>query len=62
MPVGGVRAKLLAARRAGITTVILPLKNESDLRDVPEEVTRDLKIIATDEVSKVIYLVLGSHI
>jgi ATP-dependent Lon protease len=62
LPVGGVRAKLLAARRAGITTVILPLKNESDLRDVPEEVTRDLKIIATDEVSTVIDLVLGSHI
>jgi ATP-dependent Lon protease len=61
LPVGGVRAKLLAARRAGIKTVVLPLLNEGDLRDVPEEVTGDLKIITTDEVSKIVDLVLSSH-
>ena len=61
LPVGGVRAKLLAARRAGIKTVVLPLLNEADLRDVPEEVTGDLKIITTDEVSKIVDLVLSSH-
>lgn len=61
LPVGGVRAKLLAARRAGIKTVVLPLLNEADLRDVPEEVTGDLKIITTDEVSKIVDLVLSSN-
>jgi ATP-dependent Lon protease len=62
LPVGGVRAKLLAARRAGIKTVVLPLLNEADLRDVPEEVTGDLKIITTEEVSKIVDLVLSSKI
>jgi ATP-dependent Lon protease len=61
LPVGGVRAKLLAARQAGIKTVVLPLLNEADMRDVPEEVIGDLKIITTDEVSKIVDLVLGSH-
>ncbi|MGB6290493.1 MAG: endopeptidase La, partial [Desulfobulbales bacterium] len=61
LPVGGVRAKLLAARRAGIKTVVLPLKNEADLRDVPDEVMGDLKIISTDEVSKIVDLVLSSQ-
>ena len=61
LPVGGVRAKLLAARRAGIKTVVLPLLNAADLRDVPEEVMGDLKIITTDEISKIVDLVLSSH-
>jgi ATP-dependent Lon protease len=61
LPVGGVRAKLLAARRAGIKTVVLPLLNEADLRDVPEEVTKDLKIITIDEVGKIVDLVLSSE-
>jgi len=61
LPVGGVRAKLLAARRAGIKTVVLPVKNESDLRDVPEEVKRDLTITTTDEIGKIVDLVLSSH-
>jgi len=59
LPVGGVRAKLLAARRAGIKTVVLPMQNEADLRDVPEGVVKDLKIITTDDVSKIIDLVLS---
>ena len=61
LPVGGVRAKLLAARQAGIKTVVLPLNNEADLRDVPEEVAKDLEIITTDEVNKIVDLVLSSH-
>ncbi len=61
LPVGGVRAKLLAARQAGIKTVILPLLNEPDLNDVPGEIMGDLKIMTTDEVGKIVDVVLGSH-
>ena len=37
LPVGGIKEKVLAAKRAGIKEVILPEKNQGDLRDVPEE-------------------------
>ncbi len=53
LPVGGVKEKVLAARRAGITEVILPARNEADLVDVPEELRRDLKfhfVATVDEV------------
>ena len=40
LPIGGVKQKLLAAHRAGLTEVILPARNEPDLDDVPEQVAR----------------------
>ncbi|MGH2350431.1 MAG: endopeptidase La, partial [Chloroflexota bacterium] len=48
LPVGGIKEKVLAARRAGITTVILPQRNERDLDDVPEELRRELEIVFVD--------------
>ena len=42
MPIGGLKEKLLAAHRAGITTVIIPKENRKDLRDVPEAVLAQL--------------------
>jgi len=49
LPIGGVKQKVLAAHRAGITTVILPVANGSDLEDVPAEVQDALTIhLATD--------------
>ncbi|MBU0484509.1 MAG: endopeptidase La [Proteobacteria bacterium] len=62
LPVGGVKGKILAARRAGITRVILPLRNEADLYDIPENVTRDIEIIVTDEIEKIIDLALTERI
>jgi ATP-dependent Lon protease len=44
-PVGSVRAKLMAARRAGIETVIVPAAQKSDVSDCPEEVLEELKIV-----------------
>jgi ATP-dependent Lon protease len=48
LPIGGVKQKLLAAQRAGLTTVFLPQRNEPDLDDVPAEVLEalDVKIVA----------------
>jgi len=53
LPVGGVKEKLLAARRAKIKTVIMPAANERDLEDLPQEVRDDLNFIFVENVSDV---------
>lgn len=54
LPIGGLKEKLLAALRAGITTVFIPKDNEKDLVDIPESVRKALKIIAVSHVDQVI--------
>ena len=54
LPVGGVREKALAARRAGIRTFILPRKNERDLLDIPEHLRQDVTFVLVDRVEQVI--------
>ena len=54
MPVGGIKEKVLAARRAGIKTIILPRRNERDLEDIPAEVRGELKMIFVDTVDEVL--------
>ena len=58
LPVGGVREKVLAARRAGLKTVLIPRKNEKDLVDVPPSVKRDMKIVPVDHMDEVLQLAL----
>jgi len=58
LPVEGVREKLLAAQRAGITTVILPAKNRSHVEFLSEDVKEGLEIVLVDDVSKAIDIVL----
>ncbi|MEO8573999.1 MAG: endopeptidase La [Pyrinomonadaceae bacterium] len=53
LPVGGVKEKLLAARRAKIKTVILPEPNRRDLEDLPQEVRDDLKFVFVEHVLEV---------
>ncbi|MFL6374803.1 MAG: endopeptidase La [Pyrinomonadaceae bacterium] len=53
LPVGGVKEKLLAARRAKLKTVILPAANERDLEDLPREVREDLNFIFVENVREV---------
>jgi len=53
LPIGGVKEKLLAARRAKIKTVILPEPNRRDLEDLPKEVREDLKFVFVDHVRQV---------
>ena len=50
LPVGGIKEKVLAAMRAGITTVMLPKRNEKDLQDVPEEARRKLRFVPLETV------------
>jgi ATP-dependent Lon protease len=53
-PVGGIKEKILAARRAGIDTVILPQRNEKDLEDVPPAVRGALRFVFVDTVDQVL--------
>ncbi|WP_434440129.1 endopeptidase La [Lentzea sp. E54] len=54
LPIGGVKQKLLAAHRAGITTVLLPQRNEPDLDDVPESVREQLTVHFVSDVAQVL--------
>src|SRR6516225_7027661 len=58
LPIGGVKQKLLAAHRAGITTVLIPKRNEPDLEDVPESVREQLEIHPVSDVREVLELAL----
>jgi ATP-dependent Lon protease len=54
LPVGGIKEKVLAARRAGMKQVILPRDNEVDLRDVPEQVRNELKFTLAERIEDVL--------
>ncbi|MCK9246210.1 MAG: endopeptidase La [Anaerolineaceae bacterium] len=54
LQIGGVREKVLAAHRSGLKTVILPVKNEKDLIDIPEAVLKELKIVFVDHMDQVL--------
>jgi ATP-dependent Lon protease len=58
LPIGGVKQKLLAAHRAGLTEVIVPARNEPDLDDLPQEVRDALTIHVLGDVSDVLALAL----
>jgi ATP-dependent Lon protease len=59
LPIGGVKQKVLAAHRAGITDVILPRRNEADLDDVPEQVRQDMTFHIADTAADVLAVALG---
>jgi len=58
LPIGGLKEKLLAALRAGITTVIIPKENEKDLAEVPDNVKVGLKIVPVSNVAEVLKVAL----
>ncbi len=59
LPVGGIKEKVLAAHRAGITKVILPKENERDLEDVPEDVRNELLFVTVETIEDVLKEALG---
>ncbi|NWF99057.1 MAG: endopeptidase La [Nitrospirae bacterium] len=54
LPVGGIKEKILAARRAGVKTIILPSKNKVDIENLGPEVIKGLEIILTDRIEDII--------
>jgi ATP-dependent Lon protease len=60
LPVGGIKEKVLAAMRAGITTVMLPARNRKDLQDVPESARERLKFVWLETVDAAVREALGT--
>src|SRR5512143_3054966 len=58
LPIGGVKEKLLAAHRIGVTTVILPRENEKDLADVPKNVLEAMEVQLVDHIDEVLKIAL----
>jgi ATP-dependent Lon protease len=54
LPVGGIKAKVLAAHRAGVSRVILPNKNRRDVEEVPADVREKMEFIFADDMSQVL--------
>lgn len=59
LPVGGIKEKVLAAQRAGVATVLLPARNEKDLRDVPESARAALQFVWLQTIDDAVRAVLG---
>jgi ATP-dependent Lon protease len=58
LPIGGIKEKVLAARRAGINRVIMPRANQKDLRDLPEQVRNETQFVFVDRVEEVLSAVI----
>ena len=58
LPIGGLKEKVLAARRGGIRTVIIPRENKKDIRDIPPQVRKGVEIVLVDHADEVLALAL----
>ena len=58
LPIGGLKEKILAAHRAGITTVIMPKENAKDLRDIPKRVLKTLRVVPVEHMDEVLRVAL----
>jgi ATP-dependent Lon protease len=54
LPIGGLKSKILAAHLSGAGTVILPRKNEKDIRDIPDEIRKQIKLVLVDSMDQVL--------
>jgi ATP-dependent Lon protease len=62
LPVGGIKEKVLAALRAGITTVLLPARNEKDLDEIPEDARRQLQFVWLSTVDDAVLAAIGAPV
>ncbi len=58
LPVGGIKEKVLAARRAGVKKVVLPAANKKDLKDIPKKVKKELEFILVEDINELFETVL----
>ena len=62
LPVGGIKAKVLAAHRAGLTRVIIPKRNEVDLDEIPAEIKDTMEFFPVEDMQEVLDLALEEHV
>ena len=62
LPVGGIKEKILAARRAGVTHVLIPAANEKDLAEIPAERIRNLKVEPVERIEQVAQVAFGRDV
>ncbi len=58
LPIGGLKEKLLAARRGNIEVVLIPRENEKDLKEIPQKVLKDIEVVLVDHMDEVLKLAL----
>ena len=62
LPIGGLKEKLLAAHRAGIKKVLIPIENNKDLAEVPDSIKKNMEIIAVKNVDEVLKIALTKNL
>ena len=62
LPVGGIKEKVLAAFRAGLTRVILPAENARELADIPAERLAGLEVVTVDTIPEVLHHAFGGDV
>ena len=62
LPIGGLREKVLGAKRAGIKKILLPKRNEIDLDDIPKEIRDTMTFVPVEELSEVLHHALGKRV
>ncbi len=62
LPIGGLKEKVLGAKRAGIGKILIPKRNEADLEDVPKEIRDTMTFVPVEELSEVLYQALGKRL
>jgi ATP-dependent Lon protease len=61
LPVGGIKMKVLAAHRAGLSTVILPKRNEPDLEELPDEIRHGLRFVLVEHIEEALKVALEAE-
>ena len=59
LPIGGLKEKVLAAKRGGITTVIIPEENKKNIKDIPSLVRKKMKIMTVEHADEVLEIALA---
>jgi ATP-dependent Lon protease len=62
LPIGGLKEKVLGAKRAGISKILFPKRNEMDLDDIPKEVRDTITFVPVEEISEVLHHALGKRV
>jgi ATP-dependent Lon protease len=60
LPVGGIKEKILAARRAGVRTIILPKKNDKNLEEIPDYLKKEMNFVFVEDIQEVFEVTLPS--